>query len=342
MAQINDKLSLRPAVAGRWDAKAFFVLLIIFIATQSSAQQSSEQAYDLPVVLSRVNTRTYVSQYDPYDPSNPYASVLERTHYSAQQERVLVQDFSVDNFQVRVGGMPGDLQSVSVDKGPKRISLTLDASSRISKQQWGAELTAAGIILGNARSVDRFAFVLVGASPGTSGFVSPDEAKKHLKSLRNTRPATAGPEAAIYDALLTAAKTLDPPQFGDTIIFFGLGQDSGSRSTAADLRHLFLERRVRFYGLAFPTSPVQKLDDVLRLLPDPELASLTDATGCDFWVNGLSGGYDVFYKSIAEPYRLRVVSSTASEASLQITLLSGQKRKSIIDVTIKYPRFITP
>lgn len=341
--QISDRPSLGLAAVKQCGSTAFLVLLIVSIAAQSSAQQSSQQAYDIPVVLSRIDTREYVSYYDdgssnlrnPALPPEP-----AHTTYGTYDERNLVQDFSADNFQVRVGGMPGDLQSLSVDKGPKRIYFTLDASSRVSNQQWEAELKGVARILLYARSIDRYAFVLVGASPATSGFVSPGEAKERLKSLQNTRPAPAGPEAAIYDGLLTAAKTLDPPQFGDTIIFLGLGKDSGSRVAVADLRHLLLKGSIRFYGLTFLPWNVYKPDAIEPFLPDPGLVSLSDATGCYFSVTN-SIGFS-WYQDISEPYRLRVVSSTAGEASLDITLLPGLKRKNLSDITIRYPQFISP
>jgi len=339
--QISDRFSLARVTRKQCRSTAFSLLLIVLPVVQLSAQQVSKQVYDVPVVLSQIDTHTYISDFD-YSNSNPNASALERTRYSVIEEKELVQNLGADNFQLRVGGMPADFQAISVDKGPKRINLTLDASVRVSKQQWEWELGGVERILGNARSIDKFAFALAGAGPATSTFMSLGESRKYLRSLRTARPATVVSEAKVYDALLTAAKGLDPPQFGDAVIFFGLGKDSGSEATVADLEHLFLKGRIRFYGLTFLPGDVYKPDAILPFFPDPGLVSLSEATGCNFWVTSTGVDYGFWYRSISEPYRLSVTSTTVIEASLEITLLSGRKKRKLSGITIQYPRFITP
>jgi hypothetical protein len=240
--------------------------------------------------------------------------------------------------------MPAGLQGLSIDKRPKRIVLTLDASRPISKKHWEWELEYAKRLLEFARSIDRFGFVLVGGDAATHGFVSPGEAKRYLGRLRAARPATADAEAKIYDALLTAAKSLDPLQFGDVIIFFGRGEDSGSKTAVADLRQLFLKQRLRFYGLTFPSA--QKRNAIGPPLRDPGLESLSEVTGYSIWVTNVhvmrQVDFDSWYRCIAQPYRFSVTTAMSGQASLEITLLPGLMKKKIDGVMIRYPRFIVP
>jgi hypothetical protein len=239
--------------------------------------------------------------------------------------------------------MPARLQGLSIDKGPKRIVLTLDASKSISKRDWEWELEYAKRLLEFARSIDRFGFVVVGGDAETHGFVSRSEAKTYLGRLKATRPATADPEAKIYDALLTAAKSLDPPQFGDVIVFFGLGEDSGSKTAIADLKQMFLKQRLRFYGLTFPS---QKRSAAGWPIPDPGLESLSEATGYSIWVTNVNVlrqvDFDSWYRCIAEPYRFSITAAMSGQASLEITLLPGLKKKKLDKIAIRYPQFLVP
>jgi hypothetical protein len=239
--------------------------------------------------------------------------------------------------------MPARLQGLSIDKGPKRIVLTLDASGPISKKDWEWELEDAKRLLQFARGVDRFGFVLVGGDAETHGFVSPGEAKRYLGRLRTARPATAGTEAKFYDALLTAAKSLDPPRFGDVIILFGRSEDSGSKTAVADLRQMFLKQRLRFYGLTFPG---QKRNAAGWPLPDPGLESLSEATGYSIWLTNVNVlrqvDFDSWFRCIAEPYRFSITAAMSDQASLEITLLPGLRKKKLDKVTIRYPQFLVP
>jgi hypothetical protein len=325
-----------------WHRIAFSLLLAVSTVRPASAQESFQQRYDVPIVLTRIVTyRTLSSRPDD---SVPNATYSERFHdYDYDDQEDFVRDFGPDNFQLRVGGMPARLQGLSIDKGPKRIVLTLDASKPISKKDWESELWDAKRLLEFARSIDTFGFVLVGGDAATHGFISPGEAQKYLRRLGTARPATRDAEAKIYDALLTAAKSLDPPQFGDVIIFFGRGEDSGSKTAVTDLRQMFLKQRLRFYGLTFPG---QKRNAAGWPIPDPGLESLSEATGYSIWMTNAKVlrqvDFDSWYRCIAEPYRFSITAAMSDQASLAITLLPGLKKKKLDKVTIRYPQFLVP
>lgn len=86
--------------------------LLLFFATSAGlfAQQPSNESFDAPVVLTRV-----VTYFVPHDVT--------------KQE--LAQDFGPDNFQVQVGGVAAQVESVLIENGPKRVVLVLDAGKPV-------------------------------------------------------------------------------------------------------------------------------------------------------------------------------------------------------------------
>jgi hypothetical protein len=210
--------------------------LLLFFATSAGlfAQQPSNESFDAPVVLTRV-----VTYFVPYDVT--------------KQE--LAQDFGPDNFQVQVGGVAAQVESVLIENGPKRMVLVLDAGKPVPKDEYDENIYVAKALLAYARSKDRFTVLLVGSDAPTAKFISPGETKRYLEKLCAARPPTTEPGTRIYDTLLAAAKNLDPPQFGDVVILFGRLEDSGSKATMEDLSGAFVREKLRFFGISFAPHP---------------------------------------------------------------------------------------
>jgi hypothetical protein len=248
-------------------------------------------------------------------------------------KQVLAQDFSPDNFQLRIAGAPIALHAVTLDKGPKRIAIVLDASTLVSPEDWQWQLESARKLLAFSREMDTFAFVLVSADTEVQGFVSRDRTKACLKRLRATRPVASDAAAKVYETLTTAAQLLDPPQFGDTVVFFGQGVDSGTSTQPDTLKHLFVQQRLRFYALV--SSPT-----------DSTLSSISQATGSRAWLTSARWkahiDFALLYNSIAKPYRLTFSEFPPKLAALEITLLPGRKRMNVDIVTAYFPRLVDP
>ena len=309
------------------------ILLLLSGATELLGQQSSTQPYDVPVVLTRLDTYT--------DPTS------QRVEPSLKRED-LVKDFGPENFQVQVGGVGAPVQGAAVDKGPKRVVLVVDASKPVAKTEWEQEIDVLQILLRYARGNDKFTFVFVGADSATGGFLSLGETRTYLGKLRAARPATTDSEARIYDALLAGANRLDPPQFGDIVVLVGRIVDSGSKTIVADLTKLFLKNRIRFIGLSlslppgFPASFDPRTSPPPRY-PTPVLAELSGETGYFTWAGSVGWDYEFLYECIAEPYRLTISTpARQDQALLDIKLLPGSKKKKVDGIIFHYPRFIYP
>ena len=294
-----------------------FLLFLLVSVTEVSAQEGARKSIDMPVVLTRMDTYT-----------DPTSQKVEPT----REREDLVKDFGLDNFQVQVGGVQALVQGVAVDKGPKRIVFVLDASDSVSKTEWEVEIFNLQMLLGYARSTDKFAVVFVGAAVPTNEFLLHSATKGLLGKLRNARPPSTDSGTRIYDAILEAARCLEPSQFGDMVILDGRVVDSGSKTALGDLVKVFMKNRIRFIG--FSSS--------LESIPRPDLASLCAATGC-FLESSRTWDYEFLYEVIAEPYRLTIATpARADPAVLDIKLVPGSKKKKVEGIIFHYPRFISP
>jgi hypothetical protein len=303
------------------------LIMQFFAVTGIMGQQIPQGSYDVPVVLTQV-----VSHQVP----RPH---VQKGYLEEVEKEELVRDFGPMNFQVQVAGVPARVQGVSIDKGPKRIVFVLDGSEPVPKKEWESEIWAAKLLLGYARSIDKFAVVLVGTDTGTNSLMSPNETKSYLGKLLSKRPTATDPPASTNDSLLTAASRLDPPQFGDVVILFGRMEDATNETTLDDVRQLFLRKELSFYGLSFK-------------YPEgyPPVVLLSQAPGFDAWMETPPVGdwygiidFESWYNCIAEPYRLRIsTQGMRGNPALEIELLPGSKIKKVDGIRSQYPRFIFP
>lgn len=307
-----------------------WVMVLTADHSQLSAQEAADRSCDVPVVISR---------------------------FVASSRTVeLVKDLGLTDFNVKIGGMPGTVEAATVDGGGKRIALILDASGKVPKDEWKLETEMAVSLVEHARPDDEFMLLLAGKEGPPATLMAPRELLERLKALASSRP-DADPSDRIYDALLIAAKSLEPPQFGDTIFLFGHPDDSGSKASAEQVEELILRSRLRFYAMSF-TDPLR---DEFLLGPDPNglpvnvgqqnADRISHATGYFFsyhsveslsipgQISLLKGFLGDLYAGIAEPYRLKIKANVSGKIGLDLVLTNGEAR-NIHQRDMHYPHFI--
>lgn len=276
-----------------------FVVSFCLLSAQQSLAQQSPTACDVPLVATRFDRKSRGAE--------------------------LVKDLSVNDFNVKLGGVPEALESASIDKGPKRMALILDASRSVPQEEWKLETRMAGRLVDHARPEDRFAIFVV----GTDGLVSPllpaNESKQRLNELGSSRPVVTDASERTYDALLAAGSLFKPPEFGDILFLFGHPEDSGSEAKLDELVELILQDKLRFQALSF-SDPLQRQVPAgfnpNKPLPArvtlPKLVEAIETSGYHFSFHavdvlnlpGQTALLEAFlgdlYAGIAEPYRLRI------------------------------------
>jgi hypothetical protein len=269
----------------------------------------------------------------------------------------LVKDLTAKDLTVRVGGAPSAVENASVDGGGKRIALILDASKKVPKDEWKLETEMAISLSEHARPEDRFAFFLVGVDRPAGPLLTPGEVQKRVGEVASSRPDAADGSERIYDALLAAAKSLDPPQFGDAIFLFGHPKDSGSKATPEEIQELILKDRLRFYAMSFADPLRGKYPprfDPNKPLPAnlglEQADKISHATGYFFSFHSvedldpsqivlLKGFLGDLYAGIAEPYRVKIDANVADKTALDLLVTNSQAR-NIRQSDVHYPHFI--
>jgi hypothetical protein len=318
--------SLKPLLA-IWMTSVF-----IAISVQVSAQTNQDHSCDVPLVVTRFL---------------PSSGAVE-----------LVKDLSVKDLTVKVGGLISSVENASIDRGGKRVALILDASKKIPQDEWTLETEMAVSLTGHARPEDKFALFLVGVDVPPGSLLAPSEVQERLKALASSRPDAPDGSEKIYDALLLAAKRLDPPEFGDAIFLFGHPDDSGSNANPEEVQELILSNRLRFYAMSF-TDPlrgkVPRGFDLNKPLPAnvgmEKADQISHATGYFFSFHSLQslnipgqitllkGFLGNLYAGIAEPYRFKIDLNTSGKTSLDLVIKDGDARH-IRQGDLHYPHFI--
>lgn len=272
----------------------------------------------------------------------------------------LVGDLGPKDLNVRLEGSRAAVKSLSADSGNKRVALILDASRNIPTNEWKLEAEMAASLIENARALDRFSFSLVETDAPAGPFVPLGDVQAKLRDIASTRPAAIDANERIYDALATAAKRLDPPEFGDTIFLFGHPEDSGSKATLEQVEETILRNRLRFYGMSFADplrGKTQPHFDLNKPLPKNAIPggadNISHATGYFFSYHSLDvlkmpGQLDLFetflgtlYVGIAQPYRLNIARKISQKTAVELTIVKGQNRGIHRD-DVHYPHFLYP
>jgi hypothetical protein len=303
--------------------------LLPFTSMQSFARQAPPESCDIPVVVTRFDTS--------------------------------FQELSAKDFLVHLGTIPVTLESATVDRSSKREALILDASRYVPDHEWKVETEMAADLVGHARPFDSFALQVVGGENATQGLLSPAEVREQLRGLWTSRPSRIDSSERVFDTLSAAAKRLDPPQFGDTLVLFGHMDDVGSKTDPDRLQGLIMKNKFRVLGFDFsdplPT-PLPPGFDASNIPPESsgpqKLQKMTAETGYYFSFDAMESLnrpgqmriFEIFlsdlYRRIAEPYRLRAPAFASSgRAKLEITVANSEARK-IRPSDMHYPQFIYP
>lgn len=312
-----------------------FVVGLCLLSAQQLVAQPGTTACDVPLVATR------------FDPKS--------------RGMDLVKDLNVNDFEVKLGGAQGVLEGASVDSGPKRVALILDASRSVPRDEWTLETKMADRLLDHARPTDRFAIFLVGTDSPGGPLLPVKESKQRLKELGSSRPVVTDASERTYDALVAAANLFKPHEFGDVLFLFGHPEDSGSKAKLDELVELIWQDKLRFQAVSFAdplrgqvSTGFNPNEPLPASVSFPKLVEVTEASGYSFSFHavdalnypGQTALFEAFlrdlYLGIAEPYRLRIVQpKTQGPVKLEITVKDLQSRK-INAGDIHYPHRLYP
>lgn len=164
-----------------------------------------------------------------------------------------LRDLTKDNFRVKVNGRPTALLAAYYGLAPRRIVVLLDMSGSMTgvkdDNKWRIAREAVDVLLAETRvdvpvalltfsSEVRNRFDFSQGRPSVAAFL-----KQGPSQQSDNKPM----KTALFDAVLAAAKLLEPARPGDTIYAITDGGDNSSHISETDTKKRLVESQIRLF-----------------------------------------------------------------------------------------------
>jgi len=297
---------------------------------------------------------------------------------NALDERgIPIRGLRQDNFRAKSQGHEIQLVSLSFAEGPRRIVVLLDSSGSMSGERdngrWNAARGAAVEFANSASPGARLSLITFADDVEERAGLSLDrhEILGWLSGSQASNRKLVKGRTALYEALLTAAKELDPPQPGDAIFVITDGEENASKVTSSQVMNILRGKLagIRLFSFllpglvpASPESPFEESRKRLREMIresggfEVELTPYTpDIPEHVTWVRPTTSLYDnrakSFIKTSANVLNLQISSFYLLTLKLpdDMTKPKGWKLELVDsygpsqkEVTLTYPGHLTP
>jgi hypothetical protein len=179
-----------------------------------------------------------------------------------------VRDVPADAFVVRDKKHPVPVESVTVDRGPRRIVFVADNGAKMTLAARKIEAAVIANVLSKGRAEDSFALLTARgprmALPFGAGLDSMKAPADKLSGLAQGQ----GKGESVLDAVLEATSWLQPPKAGDSILLVAMRVEGGNRVSSRKVRNALRAGGIRLFGFQLGPSFV-----VNKNLEEPALYS---------------------------------------------------------------------
>ena len=161
-----------------------------------------------------------------------------------------VRDLTKDDFRIRVNGRPVAPRDASFSVAPRRIVVLLDMSSSMaSKTKWQVAREAVDDLIADTPPEVHIAlFTFSNHVRDAFDFSqSRDSMAKWLKENADMSAVNIRGTTGLYNAVLAAAKLLQPGRSGDAIYIITDGGDNASDITETEIRKILLRSKIRLF-----------------------------------------------------------------------------------------------
>ena len=175
-----------------------------------------------------------------------------------------VRNLTKDNFRVKVNGHPANLKEASYTLAPRRIVLLLDMSASMAGdlrgQKWQIGREAAVDLL--AETPEDVPIALLTFSDKVDNVFDFSQSRNSMlawlkqgivkEGARKDGDSRIHGRTALFDSILTAAKTFGTVHSGDAIYVITDADDNRSRIHAREIRKLLLDSQIRLFAFLLP------------------------------------------------------------------------------------------
>ena len=199
-------------------------------------QNIQAQKYELPP-----------GSWNQQQASRDFARSLNR---ATQPKKALVDDLTADAFVAHDKERPVRIQSVTYDRGPRRIVFVAENGNMPA---WARKIETEVIanILSKARAIDSLALLTAGGPRVELRFGSSRESLRAAVEELGNPPRDKSGGKGVLDAVLEATTWLQPPQPGDSIFFMTGGLQGTLRARPSKVRAALAAGRIRLFGIQF-------------------------------------------------------------------------------------------
>lgn len=247
-------------------------------------------------------------------------------------------------FLARDKKRPVSIESVGIDRGPRRIAFIADNGKEMVAYGRKVETAVMAEILSKARAEDSFALLTVRGPRVALRFGSSRESVQAAADTLANPPQGKPDKESALEGILEAASWLQPPQPGDSIILISVLTDSKHNASFTKVRRAVATGRVRVFDIPLGGNVPPPL-----FIPDEggdnsprDMYALVRASGGvqleSRSLEQLRDNAEQMYNAIAEYYVLQV-SSIGPHLNIS---LSPEFQKRLPMVMFLYPWNLPP
>jgi hypothetical protein len=139
------------------------------------------------------------------------------------------------------------IESVAIDRGPRRIAFVADNGKEMDASGGRVETAVIADILSRARAEDSFALLTVGGPRVALPFGSSRDAIRAAVDALAKAPQGKPDKESALAGILEAASWLQPPQPGDSIVVLSVLPQGKHNATFKDVRRALAAGRIRLF-----------------------------------------------------------------------------------------------
>jgi von Willebrand factor type A domain len=164
-----------------------------------------------------------------------------------------LRDLTKDNFKVKINGHPASIDEADYSLGPRRIVVLLDISGSMKgpprSQKWRVVREALDDLLSETPS--NVAIALLTFSDQVHAPFDFSQSRASITAWLKQEPSQLDSrvhgKTALFDAIVAAAKLLQPARPGDAIYAITDGGDNGSHTSEWTTRKLLSDSGIRLF-----------------------------------------------------------------------------------------------
>lgn len=162
----------------------------------------------------------------------------------------IFRGLAAEDFVGRLQRKPVTVKLVTLDDGPRRVLIVVDANKKLPADSRKAQGEMLRTILDNARPQDTFALISTHGHGPQVKFTADRSAVKLALGWDNGPDNGKEKELGVLDGVMAGMEWFGIPQPGDSIVVMAADMEGNHKANAKMVASALEEKRIRMFGLA--------------------------------------------------------------------------------------------